>query len=70
MPLRIAMTANDLLVELEPAHDRLRNLFAQGSDDEVLELATNIIELQSEQFVRSKRKDNDLAAELVQFHFS
>lgn len=36
---------NDLFVELKSAHSQLRVLFAQGFDNDVLVLATNIVEL-------------------------
>jgi streptomycin 6-kinase len=51
-----SQASNDLLVELENAHCRLRDLFAQGCDDEVLELATNALEL-SERTVRAFEKE-------------
>jgi hypothetical protein len=39
--------AVDLLVELRSAHRRLRNLFADGDDDAVCDLAPQVIELAS-----------------------
>jgi hypothetical protein len=64
-----ASPTTDLFVELKAAHSRLRILFAQGFDDEVLVLQRTSWNLQSESLMRSRGKNNELACEQVSFHF-